>query len=92
MTKKINLISTAFASIKTDCLQKHNFYRSKHGVPHLQYSDDLAEKAQKLAQDVLTTAVENKTNVKMSSGTYDLNFFSATWSIPRTISDAVENW
>ena len=79
-----------FASIASDCLQKHNVYRDKHGVPALQYSTDLAKDAQQLAA-VLTTA-KNETEEKVSHGTYDVNFFVASWPTARTISDAVENW
>jgi len=82
------VFSTGFSSIESDCLEEHNFYRSKHGTPPLQYNWELAKRAQKLA-NFLT---KNKPPEKVTNGMYDANFFIASWPTARTISDAVENW
>ena len=79
---------TVFASIESDCLEEHDFYRSKHGTPALQYNWELAKRAQKLA-NFLT---KNEPPEKVTNGMYDANFFIASWPTARTISDAVENW
>ena len=75
------------ASIESDCLQKHNFYRNKHGAPALDYSTELAEEAQKVA-----VALATQTDKEVTHGMYDVNYFIGDWATPRTIRDAVENW
>ena len=76
-----------FASIQTDCLEKHNFYRNNHGTPALEYSTTLAKEAQKVAD-----ALASQTDIEASYDMYDANYFIADWPSPRTISDTVENW
>lgn len=76
-----------FASIESDCLEKHNFYRNKHGAPTLMYSTSLAKEAQQVA-----VALATLTDKDVTHGMYDVNYFIGDWPTPRTISDAVENW
>lgn len=62
-------------------------YRNKHGTPALKYSESIAEEAQKLA-----VTLAKQTTKKVTKGIYDVNYFIGDSSVPRTISDAVENW
>ncbi|RMX41062.1 hypothetical protein pdam_00003267, partial [Pocillopora damicornis] len=74
-------------SIESDCIRKHNLYRNRHGTPALKYSESIAEEAQKLAVTLAKQATK-----KVTKGIYDVNYFIGDSSVPRTISDAVENW
>ena len=47
---------TGLTDYENQCLEAHNEYRAKHGVPPLKWSDELAAGAQKWADHLAATS------------------------------------
>jgi uncharacterized protein YkwD len=70
---------------KEAILEQHNYYRDQVGVPHLQWSDELAEYAQNWADKLA-----KKCNMYHSSGPYGENIYWTSGTASET--EIVDYW
>ncbi|XP_065157212.1 uncharacterized protein [Atheta coriaria] len=83
--------ASSSGNFNRDCLNQHNMYRAKHGVPALQLDDQLCRYSQEWAEELARRGVMQH----RSQNTYGENIFSAWSSDPNYTVEggkAVDSW